>query len=286
MNEEIQKIKDWLDTPAENRDFDLGALLYLKNNPRKRILYDNIVRRKLIDKLVYELQKTLEIAQAKFEAEQRGIDYKKLTDDEIKEFTAQVAVVTTETLPKIEEIEKSENKGMRADHASLPAEIQEKYTENGILYPKMRALFEKLKLMTNEPACDRYPFLKQLVAMDEQVISNWEAYDSFDAANPTAPKKEIVVDTKRVNANRKYLSDNKEKLATLKADPTQADKFIELFAKMQQRIDELSSVGEGMKEDQANDLRALGLAIEPIQQPKDPSSEKGTADGVNAGSSE
>jgi hypothetical protein len=267
MEKEIRKITEWLESPAESRDFDTGALLYLKNNPRKRILYDNIVRRKLTDKLKYELVKTLDILQAKFEAEKRGIDYKKLTDDEITAFTERVELVSTATLPAILVIEESDNKGKRADHDTLPAEIKKKYDENGIIYPKMRALFEKLKLMDNEPACDRYPFLKQLVEFDETVIANWDAYDSYDVANPPAPAKVIVVDTKRVNANRKYLSDNKEKLAALKADAAQIDKFKELFAKMQQRIDELTSVGEGMKEDQANELRSLGLLVGIVEVP-------------------
>ncbi len=51
-----EEIKIILDTPDEQIDIDAAALLLLKIN-RNRILHQNIVRRRDIAKLKYELQK-------------------------------------------------------------------------------------------------------------------------------------------------------------------------------------------------------------------------------------
>jgi hypothetical protein len=261
MEKEIQKIKDWLMLDPEERNFDVGALLYLKNNPRRRILYENIVRRKMDDKLAYELRKTLEIMESKYTALQRGIDYKKLTATEITAFTEQVKKVETETLPKVIELLNPDKSGKRPDHDLLPDEIKAKFDENLIIYPRMRALHEKLKLMDNELPCDRYPFLKQLVEYDEKLQANWGSYDKYDIANPPKPTDQIVIDFNRIGADRKYISDNKEKLAALQLDKTQADAYSELLEKVQVRIDELKSVNQGISEQQAEELRNLGLNI-------------------------
>jgi hypothetical protein len=258
MEQEIKKIKDWLSLPALERDFEKGALLFLKNNPKKRILYDNIVRRQFVEKLEYELKKTLTIMEAKYDSMVRGIEYSKLSPAEVADFNSQEKQIEV-TLPQV--LAGEETKGKRPDHDALPPEIQTKFDENIKIYPQMRALHEKCKLLVNEPASERYPFVKKLIDLDEQLTANWAVYDQFNPEDPAATAPEIVIDFNRINADRKYISDNKEKLATLKADPEQEDAYNELKAKVQQRIDELLSVNQGISEDQAAILRELGLTV-------------------------
>lgn len=64
---------------------------------------------------------------------------------------------------------------------------------------------------------------------------------------------------KKVGAARKYLSDNKKKLAELK--DTDAGKFTALLQKVQQRYDFLIATGNVVDETQAAELAAVGVTI-------------------------
>ena len=74
-------------------------------------------------------------------------------------------------------------KGKRADHDQLPEEIQARYIENLDLLHKMRELHLKLRSLSTEqvscPDSERYPFLKELIALDKQLHENWKVYDHF-----------------------------------------------------------------------------------------------------------
>jgi hypothetical protein len=92
--------------------------------------------------------------------------------------------IIKKTFPKEEKRQVSQRKGMRPDHDLLPEEIKAGYPENLNVYPEMRKLHERLKLMNTALACDRYPFLKELKTPDEKLRKNRAAYeyDSFTAA--------------------------------------------------------------------------------------------------------
>ena len=166
MRDLTAKIKEILDTPDEQIDIDYAATILLKVN-RNRILNQNIIRRGNVAKLRYELQKVYD-----FRFKEDALNETQILEEKI------VSVVK-ETLPKIESIEKSETKGMRPDHNQLPDEIKAKFLENQNIFPKMRKLHEQLKLMSNAKACDRYPFLQELVEQDHKLRENWDAYDAF-----------------------------------------------------------------------------------------------------------
>lgn len=82
--------------------------------------------------------------------------------------------------------------GKRADHDTLPVEIQALYAENATIMHQMRELHLKLRtLSTAESTCpdsDRYPFLKEIIALDKRYHKNWQIYDNYSAepASPTA----------------------------------------------------------------------------------------------------
>jgi len=153
------KIKEILDTPNDKIDIDSAALVLLKVN-RNRILNQNILRRNDVAKLKYELQKIYD-----FRSKENALN-------EAKELEKEVIPVIEVTLPAAEKIEATETKGMRPDHEKLPDDIKACYLENLNHYHKMRKLHEQLKLMGDAKACDRYPFLKELVDLDKEVREN------------------------------------------------------------------------------------------------------------------
>jgi len=258
------KIKEILDTPNEQIDIDYAATILLKVN-RNRILNQSIVRRGNVAKLRYELQKIYDFR------------YKEDSLAEVKELEEKIVPVIKETFPVAEQKEASENKGLRADHDQLPDEIKAKYVENQNIFPRMRKLHEQLKLMGDAKACDRYPFLQELVDLDKQLRENWDVYDSFvivpgetketgenseeteESANNIADNaNNIAPDAKKISAARKYLSDNKTKLAELKELEDQS-KYLELLSKMQERLTLLTDAKAGVSDEHLEELKALGL---------------------------
>ena len=80
--------------------------------------------------------------------------------------------------------------GKRADHDTLPAEIQALYVENASLIQKMRELHLQLRNLSTQastcPDSDRYPFLKEIIELDKRYHQNWKAYDSYTATSDAA----------------------------------------------------------------------------------------------------
>lgn len=250
-----RKIKEILDTPDEQIDIDYAATILLKVN-RNRVLNQSIVRRGNVSKLRYELQKIYDFR------------FKENALVEVKVLEEKIVPIIKETFPSAEQKEASENKGLRADHEQLPDEIKAKYVENQNIFPRMRKLHEQLKLMGDAKPCDRYPYLKELVDLDKQLRENWDVYDAF--VFPTEPDpnemqtlpggnaNNIAPDAKKISAARKYLSDNKAKLAELKALEDQT-RYLDLLSKMQERLTLLIDAEAGISDEQMEELKALGL---------------------------
>ena len=83
--------------------------------------------------------------------------------------------------------------GKREDHDALPDEVKAKYVENLSLLQRMRELHLRLRSLSLEnstcPDSERYPFLKELIALDKKLHANWEAYDHYVASAPKATPK-------------------------------------------------------------------------------------------------
>lgn len=156
--------------------------------------------------------------------------------------------------------------GKRADHDSLPNEVKGLWEECSSLWFRIKELFEQLKGMENAPACDRYEYLKQLDGADKKYRENMQAYDSFvSGAISTGFEQEGKVGddpgtiAKKVGAARKYLSDNKKKLADFKVSDEK--KYLALLAKVQERYGYLVSTGNTIEAEQVNELAALGVKV-------------------------
>ena len=257
-----QDIYKYLNTSADQRDVVVGASLLLKLN-RNRILFQNACKRpqKFAARIEYELQKFLNMR----------IDSKTVADvvEMDKTVLPSAAYVLSEGAPVISTDDDSPLSGekvlgRRVDHDELPEEIQNIWTYNGSLFFKIKALFEQLKAMNDAPACDRYELLKQLSEADKTYREGMATYDNYQLGDelPSVSKKEAQAEepadiTKKVNAARKYLSENKKKLATLQN--TDEKEFNAHLLKVQERYDFLIQTGNTVDADQQAELVALGL---------------------------
>ena len=174
-----EQIKVWLETPADQRDYSVGALYLLKLSGNQ-ILYKNIVAAldKRHDVIEYQLQKYY------------NFRVQALTHAQVEEMAAQVETIVAEHIPLAATADEQPQKGKRADHDSLPDEIKSKYVENLSLLQRMRELHLRLRSLSLEnstcPDSERYPFLKELISLDKKLHANWEAYDRYVAPVPDA----------------------------------------------------------------------------------------------------
>ena len=250
-------LQQYLTTPREERDYERGALLLLQLN-RNRFMHARLLRRKNWEKLEYELKKHLNIrlegltTREVQEMEKRELPRIKLSME------ARRPILSTD-----KDFTGGTYKGRREDHDQLPAEVQALYERNADLYFKMKQTFETLKTMEDQTACDRHELLTILVGLDKEYRQNWNAYDTFgnEAADPASETGEAEAQTtatpQQVNAARKYLSQNKTKVATLEGEAAET-----LLAKMQQRVNLLLSAGQTFAKEQQEELAALGLIFD------------------------
>lgn len=166
-----QQIKDWLDTPFEERDFEKGALYLLKLSGNQ-IMYRNIISnpKGKADFIEYQLQKYY------------NFRVQDLTHEQVAEMEQQVESIVAEHIPLAAEAD-TKQRGKREDHDLLPDEIKAKFVENLDLLRRMRELHLKLRTMSTEeascPDSERYPFLKELISLDKKLHANWEEYDHY-----------------------------------------------------------------------------------------------------------
>ena len=252
-----KELQQYLSSPREERDYERGALLLLQLN-RNRFMHAQLLRRKNWDKLEYELKKHLNIRL-------EGLTTREVQEMEKRELPrirlsmeARRPILSTD-----KDFTGGTYKGRREDHDNLPAEVQALYERNADLYFKMKQTFETLKTMEDQTACDRHELLTILVGLDKEYRQNWNAYDTFgnEAADPASETGEAEAQTtatpQQVNAARKYLSQNKTKVATLEGEAAET-----LLAKMQQRVNLLLSAGQTFAKEQQEELAALGLIFD------------------------
>lgn len=192
------KLQTWLSLPREQRDWDEGALMLLQLTGNK-IMYRNLSvnpegKANFIEG---KLQQYLEFRLAE------------LTHEQVKEMQHAVEEIVKEhTEFKSDDNEAKKFKaGKRADHDTLPEEIQALYVENLDLVHRMRELHLKLRTMsTTDSTCadsDRYPFLKEFIKLDKKLHDNWNVYDHFVAKAETAESAEEAEAKPKVKKSKK-----------------------------------------------------------------------------------
>lgn len=209
-----KSIQAWLDQPAAERDYSVGLnfLLKLSNN---QIMCRNLERNPAAraDFIEYQIRKYQKFRLAN------------LTHEEVEQMQVQVAQIAKShgipcdcpNLPKMEapvqsaaapsaspDVHDSEFRaGKRADHDSLPAEIQALYVENADIMHRMRELHLKLRTLSVEnatcPDSERYPFLKEIIDLDKQYHKNWNIYDHFELVESTNNHVPATAESTNVN---------------------------------------------------------------------------------------
>lgn len=237
MNQEFTKsIQDWLNMPAEQRDYAKGALFLLQltgNQIQYRNLMANpkrnapFIERQLQKRLSFRLQK--------------------LTHEQVEEMQQQVDVIAKKVLTP----NSGENfkQGKRDDHDQLPDEIQALYVENLGIVQRMRELHLKLRSLSTEenPArdCDRYPYLKELINLDKKLHSNWETYDHYTG---TDGAEVMEADAREVSRNAvRRINLAKGRYAKKPSEELKAQ-ILALYGKVINPTDKLT-----------NDLKKLGI---------------------------
>lgn len=258
-NKLTEKIQSWLDTPEDNRDYDLGAL-YLLQLSNNQIMYRNISRnaKKYAQFIEHQINKYMKFRVATLTHEQVAEMQKKVDmiislrhldrgETGSNEPAKTIAPTNTEVsslqnnptskngvgfdeacggADNIHQDNKQFKAGKRLDHDTLPVEIQALYIENGNIIHKMRELHLQLRELSKEnatcPDSERYPFLKELIALDKTYHKNWQIYDSWtpQAANSAA---QSTVNTVAAPANTAAFSANTEQSSATEAPSTQTE---------------------------------------------------------------
>ena len=166
-----ENIKQWLETPSNQRDYSVGALYLLKLSGNQ-IMYRNIVaqldrRHEFVD---YQIQKYY------------NFRVQALTHAQVEEMQQKVDVIVAEHISLAANADEHKT-GKRIDHDSLPDEIKAKYVENLSILQRMRELHLKLRSLSLDtapcPDSERYPVLKELIELDKKMHANWEEYDHY-----------------------------------------------------------------------------------------------------------
>lgn len=195
-------LQSWLNTPDNEKDWDAGALMLLQLSGN-RIMYHNISvnPRGKAEFIIGQLQKYL------------NFRLQKLTHDEVESMQEKVdeiaksvikpdlvvppanalELVDINSVAPNKSIEYAEFKaGKRADHDSLPEDIQALYVENLDIVHRMRELHLKLRTLSLDaatcPDSERYPFLKEIIALDKKRVQNWDTYDHYIPGTSVNPE--------------------------------------------------------------------------------------------------
>ena len=192
------KLQTWLSLPREDRDWDEGALMLLQLTGNK-IMYRN---------LSVNPEGKANFIEGKL---QQYLEFRlvELTHEQVKEMQHAVEEIVKEhTEFKSDDNEaKNFKAGKRADHDTLPEEIQALYVENLDLVHRMRELHLKLRTMsTTDSTCadsDRYPFLKEFIKLDKKLHDNWNVYDHFVTKAEIAESAEEAEAKPKAKKNKK-----------------------------------------------------------------------------------
>ena len=197
-----ENLEEFLNTPRESRDWNTGALLLLQltNNP---ILYRNISLnpKGKADFIEGKLQQFLK--------SRKAIEAHK----EIEEKQHQVNTIIAQRTEFKESNPAADFKaGKRADHDSLPENIQSLYIENLDIVHRMRELHLKLRMLSDTtkqiPDSERKPLLDEFISLDRKLHDNWNTYDHFIANAETAeqtttePKQEAKEQTEQAKPKK------------------------------------------------------------------------------------
>ncbi len=248
-----EEVQAWLQEDASKRDYAKGAtyLLQLSNN---QIMYRNLIRNPAAkaEFIEYQIRKYMKFRLAD------------LTHEQVQEMQQQVnRIARTHALDKEPTAPKDKatefRHGKRGDHDSLPPEIQALYVENASIMQKMRELHLRLRTLSTAnvtcPDSERYPFLKELIALDKQYHHNWQVYDSWSAAKAAEGAEQTLIEDERQQQKNIYRQINLTK-GRFKKNPSEAlkEQIASLYSQLSAPVETLTA-----------ELISLGIIDNPAE---------------------
>ena len=226
QRELTSKIKEWLDTPADNRDILAGAELLLRIN-RNQIFFRNVARNPSAKaaRLEYELRKIYNDRLQDFNHE------------EVVSLMAQVEQINrSRGLDKQPDTSRSDfQRGKRADHEELPQDIQQLWVQNADIMKKMRDCHTHLRLISTDnsscPDSDRYPWAKEIVRLDTLLRDNYNKYDHYIRGS-SAVTAQVVEDPRSVSKKCARLINMQKGRYAQSQSPELADKIREWYTQV------------------------------------------------------
>ena len=202
-----ESLQSWMNTPDDQKDWAEGALMLLQLSGN-RIMYHNIsinprgkaefIKGQLQKYLNFRLQQLTHDEVDRMQSEVDEIVKNVINPDAL---TASQESPISPILPISPTSEASPNNqttkstpaksdefaefraGKRTDHDSLPEDVQALYVENLDIVHRMRELHLKLRSLSLDgatcPDSERYPFLKEIIALDKKRVQNWDIYDHY-----------------------------------------------------------------------------------------------------------
>ena len=180
------KLRQFLEKPNEQKDWNAGAILLLQltNNP---IMYRNISLNPK-GKADFILGKLQQFLKARCEIENHN-EVIALQSNVNEIVTQRTEFSNPDTNPATDF-----KAGKRADHDSLPEDIQALYVENLDIVHRMRELHLQLRKLSDStktiPDSERKPLLDEFIALDKKLHDNWNTYDHYVANAEKEEQKE------------------------------------------------------------------------------------------------
>ena len=169
------KLRQFLEKPNEQKDWNAGAILLLQltNNP---IMYRNISLNPK-GKADFNLGKLQQFLKARCEIENHNEVM--ALQSTVNEIVTQLTEFSNpDTNPATDF-----KAGKRADHDSLPEDIQALYVENLDIVHRMRELHLQLRKLSDStktiPDSERKPLLDEFITLDKKLHDNWNIYDHY-----------------------------------------------------------------------------------------------------------
>ncbi len=263
-NKLTASIQKWVNTASGERNVTEGAALLLKLN-RNQWLYRSacMFPAKYEGIVEHELEKHLRIRLAGFTQREVAQMEAKVLPAAAKALAEGAPVVSTDA-----DFPQGKHRGRRADHNSLPSQIQALYEKNGEIYFKMKQIFGTLKGMSKAEPCDRFEYTQQLRDLHERYCKNWEEYDAYSATSSSAAAQSTA-DTqttaaedagkaaKALSAARRWISEWVRRIPEIEDDVVREERIEKLSASVQLILDS----GGTFKPELAALIRALGVEV-------------------------
>ncbi|MDE5774004.1 MAG: hypothetical protein K2H86_06070 [Muribaculaceae bacterium] len=181
-NRITKAIGEWLQTNADKRDLEAGALLLLKITSNQ-LQYANICRRRDMATLEYQLQKHYNFRVADLTEEQ-------LVGMVAESDRVMSKVGITENPESAEKPSESASdsirRGRRPDHKSLPADIQHLYKDTLEYRHQMQQLHLEIRTLLKKKtpctASDVYAFVTELLKVEKKYNAAWQKYDEYQVS--------------------------------------------------------------------------------------------------------